>query len=147
MKESWKGTWTAPVSNLAHQHYVQGHAMTTKLVSAFPSFSSFPFITELFLMSWRSWSSHVAAVGLSLLLQFFPHANHLPRGLVMCSIIILNAPKLAKLHTVQILHWHWTIELLHPHSHAHILHLEQLHHVEIDLVNLQGSKQKQPYKA
>lgn len=72
-------------------------------------------------------SSHVTAQRSSMLLQFIPHAHHLPWRLVVCCIIVVNAPKLAVFQAVHILHRPRAIELLYPHAHTNIFHLEQLH--------------------
>nr|GMD24241.1 hypothetical protein Iba_chr08bCG12890 [Ipomoea batatas] len=71
-------------------------------------------------------SSYVAAVGFPLALQFSPEADHLLRRLIVCGVIVFDASELAELQAVYILHRPRIVELLYPHSHAHILHLEQL---------------------
>jgi len=75
--------------------------------------------------------SHVATQGLSLVLQLMPHTGHLSWRLVMCSVVIFNATKLAELQAVHIFNSSWTVELFYPHSHAHILHFKQLQHIEV----------------
>lgn len=49
-------------------------------------------------------SSHIAALGLSKLLQFIPKADNLPWGLIMSCEIAFNASKLAVLQAMYILH-------------------------------------------
>lgn len=56
----------------------------------------------------------------------------------MCSEIAFHAPILAKLPVVGVLDTLRAVELLNPHTHAHIFHLEQLHALsETSLVNLE----------
>lgn len=74
-------------------------------------------------------SSHVAALRPCLCLQFVPHAHHLPRRLVVCGMIIFYASELAELEAVHILDRFRAVESFYPHSHAYILHLEQLQEV------------------
>jgi hypothetical protein len=69
-------------------------------------------------------SSHVAALGLPESLQLIPHANHLARRLIMSGEVVFYATKLTELEAVNHCHWSSLVELLHPHSHAHIFHLE-----------------------
>lgn len=97
--------------------------MTTKLASFILLYTIF-FVILLM-------SSHVAAEGFSLKLQLVPHACHLPWRLVMCRVVIFDATKLAELQAVHVFYWSWAVKLLYPHSHAHILHFEQLHHIVI----------------
>lgn len=74
----------------------------------------------------RSVSSEVTALH-STTSQLVPKTDHLPWGLVMCSVIVLHASILTKLPVMGVLDGrHGTVELLNPHSHAHILHLEKL---------------------
>lgn len=49
----------------------------------------------------------------------------------MCSEVILQAAVLAELPIVGVLNSGGRVELLDPHPHAHILHLEKLCFVEI----------------
>lgn len=59
--------------------------------------------------------------------QLVPKTDHLPWGLVMCSVVVLHASILTKFPTVGVLDdCRGLIKLLNPHSHAHILHLEEL---------------------
>lgn len=44
----------------------------------------------------------------------------------MCGVIPLHAPILTKLPAVRVLHGCRTVKLFNPHSHTHILHLEEL---------------------
>lgn len=44
----------------------------------------------------------------------------------MCCVVVFYASELAVLVTVEILHGLRAVELLHPHPHTHILHLEKL---------------------
>lgn len=48
----------------------------------------------------------------------------------MCSVIIINAPKLTKLQAMHVLYRPGAVELFYPHSHAHVLHLKQLQQVK-----------------
>lgn len=81
-------------------------------------------------------SSHIAALR-SPSLQLIPHAHHLPRGLVVRGVVIIYAAELAKLDAVDVLHGSRAVELLHPHAHAHIFHLKQLHYMPTFIVNFQ----------
>lgn len=49
-------------------------------------------------------SSHVATEGFPLMLQLIPHTRHLSRRLVMCGVVIFDAPELAELQAVHILY-------------------------------------------
>jgi hypothetical protein len=44
----------------------------------------------------------------------------------MCREVVIHAAELAEPPAVDVLHRCSRIVVLHPHSHAHILHLEQL---------------------
>lgn len=71
---------------------------------------------------------HVATLSAAEL-QFSPQANHLLRGLVVCGVVAIKATGLEELDIVRILHWlTGAVELLNPHSHTHVFHLEELHH-------------------
>lgn len=81
-------------------------------------------------------SSSVAALRLSSTLQFLPKTCHLPWRLVMCGVITFNASKLTKFQAVNILNRSCLVEFVHPHTHAHIFHLEQLHHLAYNWATL-----------
>lgn len=78
--------------------------------------------------------SHITALRFPLVQQLSPQADHLPWRLIMCSIIIINAPKLTKLQAMHVLHRPGAVELFYPHSHAHVLHLKQLQWVYVRII-------------
>ena len=50
----------------------------------------------------------------------------MPGGLVVRRQVVIHAAELAEPPAVDVLHGGARVEVLHPHAHAHILHLEQL---------------------
>ena len=74
-----------------------------------------------------SLSSGVAALSAPGL-QLPPEADHVLRRLVVRRVVAVEAAGLEELDVVRILHRLASLtELLNPHAHAHVLHLEQLH--------------------
>lgn len=70
---------------------------------------------------WSEVATERAALG-----KIIPKAKHLSWRLVMCSKIAFHTPVLTKFPAVRVLDsLNRTVELLDPHTHAHILHLEQ----------------------
>ena len=73
-----------------------------------------------------SLSSGVAALSAPGL-QLPPEADHVLRRLVVRGVVAVEAAGLEELDVVRILHWLASLaELLNPHAHAHVFHLEQL---------------------
>jgi hypothetical protein len=69
-------------------------------------------------------SSQVAALSTSSL-QLSPQANHVLRGLVVCGEVTVEATRLVEPDIMQILYWPTSnVELLNPHAHIDIFHLE-----------------------